>query len=476
MTPDAATNGSAAKVGTKRKAECEADASADVHRPASPTLRKADVLGRLASTKSAGRGAVAGWTPCPLCHHEGGVTKSHKVFAAGRGLAAHLHAVHPPWQPPSKAEVRRRSRKRQRQAHRAASPASHIDSTIDATNATTTGWEPTAVERQAWDARVLALVQQAEAAMDTSGTATVVHRNGQPALTYRASLPPLIQAAADGQLAALQQALGGASAELLHTRDRHGSTAEHWAAGNGHLPCLQFLVEQRRIPPQPPNGPPGLLPGQPPPVVGATTSTDVPASKKVRRRDGKTPLHYAARNGQMDCARYLLEKAQAGVNAVSGDGTTPLHMACYGGQEAMVHFLVNEAGAELATQNAWGCSPAHWVAMSRTEDTDALLRLARWLQEKGVAFAQIQAQGHSPLHKAAQHKNRAFIQWLAEGLSVAAKSEAAEPDHGGHAPWDIWESAGGDAAFAAWMKQEFAPRTPTSERRDEEKSMEKSST
>jgi hypothetical protein len=334
-----------------------------------------------------------------------------------------------------------------------------------------TGWEPSAVERQVWEARVLELVQQAEAVMDTQTAA--VHRDGQPALSYRASLPPLIQAAADGQLDALQLLVASRQDELLPlllTRDRHGSTAEHWAAGNGHQACLQFLVDKRCWI-QMQNEQPGSGQHQ---SDDGTTSTVPP--KKIRRRDGKTPLHYAARNGRIDCARYLLKQAQADVNTVSGDGTTPLHMACYGGHEAMVHFLMNEAGAEVSSRNTWGCSPAHWLAMSRMDDTDALLRLARWLQEKGVSFSQIQAQGHSPLHKAAQHKNRPLIQWLAssEGLSGAAKSEAAQPDQGGHAPWDIWESAGGDSAFAEWMKQEFA--APTSERRDEMKAPSKSST
>jgi hypothetical protein len=47
----------------------------------------------------------------------------------------------------------------------------------------------------------------------------------------------------------------------------------------------------------------------------------------IRRRDGKTCLHYAARNGKIDCIQFLLEKKQYKhlcheVDEKSGDGTT----------------------------------------------------------------------------------------------------------------------------------------------------------
>ena len=85
-----------------------------------------DVYARCSKGSTAGRGAIAGWTPCPLCCasslvsassntqaiHElvssiPNTTKSLKLFSHGRGLAAHLHAVHTPWKP-GEAEVKRR--------------------------------------------------------------------------------------------------------------------------------------------------------------------------------------------------------------------------------------------------------------------------------------------------------------------------------------------------------------------------------
>jgi hypothetical protein len=45
-----------------------------------------------------GRGSVAGWTICPLCHQHPHKQK-HQVrrYALGRGIASHFHAIHTPW-------------------------------------------------------------------------------------------------------------------------------------------------------------------------------------------------------------------------------------------------------------------------------------------------------------------------------------------------------------------------------------------
>jgi ankyrin repeat protein len=191
-------------------------------------------------------------------------------------------------------------------------------------------------------------------------------------------------------------------------------------------------------------------------------------NKKIRkRRDGKTPLHYAARNGHIACIDCILSRRDApSVDIPSGDGTTPLHMACYGGHPSTVRHLINVYHANAHATNEWLCGAAHWSAMSLgNEGMDAVIELCNYLKEEcGVDFVARQRQGHTPLHKAASKKNQKVIEWLA-GKSLDGNGKdyrfshgemklMGEPDKSENIPSDIWSSVGGDVIFASWMKDE----------------------
>ena len=70
--------------------------------------KKSDAYARFSVSSNQGRGSLTGWVQCPLCP-----LKSQKRFSGGRGIAAHLHAVHTPWKPPSQKELKRRRRQQQ---------------------------------------------------------------------------------------------------------------------------------------------------------------------------------------------------------------------------------------------------------------------------------------------------------------------------------------------------------------------------
>lgn len=78
--------------------------------------------------------------------------------------------------------------------------------------------------------------------------------------------------------------LAGSPAEDLLVTDDRGSYPLHWAAGSGHLACVQHLIETRR---------------QPVDLVEAT----VPGAKGRSGITGRTPLHFAARNGHIEVVR-----------------------------------------------------------------------------------------------------------------------------------------------------------------------------
>jgi len=485
-------------------------------------------------------------------------TKSVKLFSHGRGLSAHIHAVHTPWNP-GKVELKRRialhkrlineekrklknkkkrnmdedtdtdvlvdrderssgiddegSNKRRKLIHQTAATDKQQqleEGNYNINNIKLEKWTPTQQEINEWNIKVMEIVSLVEAQSkkkevgdsskvcsgdtkddeanskkDINGT----DRSGNVCPSYRDSLPPFLAAAANGDLVALQAYVkeDGSSDDkssnteeeqkqqhikgLLSLRDRNGSTAEHWAAGGGHLDCLSYLLELRYN------------------VASSssaqtqehkdTTPTNNNNNKKIRRRrDGKTSLHYAARNGHNHIIDYLLSSQRKrqhdiddtsnDVDIPSGDGTTPLHLACYGGHLSTVQHLIQVHNANVFTTNEWDCSVAHWTAMSLgLAGKDAVIELCNYLHDEcGVDFGMYQKQGHTALHKAASRKNKHVIEWLATKFDNSNSSDNDKNDNeeekkkssiglvdvGGNKPSDIWQSVGGDEEFGLWMK------------------------
>jgi ankyrin repeat protein len=383
--------------------------------------RKADVLGRVESSSKLGRGSLSGWTTCPLCP-----TGRKKLFALGRGIAAHIQAVHTPWN----------------------TNKANGDASVEVARV------PTSQEEEDWNERVLKILSSLE--QNREGKSGL-DRAGNPCKSYRESLPPLIQAAADGNFDFLRNEIHNAEKEgnleeVLNLRDRNGSSAEHWAAGGGHIECLKLLLELRDK----------ITSSSSSVAENSSDFSDKVQQKKMRRRDGKTCLHYAARNGHLDCIRFLIQERGCPVHVKSGDGTTPLHMACYGVHKKVVHYLI-EKGADVHQVNDWECSVAHWLAMSPLSNEDDMIALCQYLfQTHKVSFITAQRQGHTPIHKAAQKLNRTFLEWLSKsknhggpGLLPSERQFASRPDNGGHRPSEIWLSVGGDETFAHWIKDTF---------------------
>jgi Mg2+ and Co2+ transporter CorA len=96
--------------------------------------------------------------------------------------------------------------------------------------------------------------------------------------------------------------------ELINQRDAEGTTALHWAAGEGKLNALRLLLKH-----------------------GAEISS--------RDYQGETPLFHACLNGHLQTCVELL-KHNADPNIQNDRGQTPLHVACLNRQLPVVSFLL----------------------------------------------------------------------------------------------------------------------------------------
>jgi ankyrin repeat protein len=288
--------------------------------------------------------------------------------------------------------------------------------------------------------------------------------------SYQKTLPDFIQAAAEGNLQELQnmiekhknrnESLGNRDGEqdaekrqaaiqiLINTRDKHGSIAEHWAAGGGHLECLQYLIQIRRE------------------HCSDTLHPHLLAASNItrRRRDGKTCLHYAARNGQMECIKYIVDEKIYQVDVSSNDGTTPLHMACYGGQIDAIWYLIERYNANVHQMNDYGCAMVHWIGLSPFWDNNVdqghrvVKLLSKLLDLYGISlFLMTQKHGHTILHKAAQKLNQPIIEFFFTMNHLTPEQNemiGGIPDSNGHTVSSIWRSFGGNEAFAQRIQKE----------------------
>eukprot|EP00587_Corethron_hystrix_P004023 CAMPEP_0113303472 /NCGR_PEP_ID=MMETSP0010_2-20120614/3878_1 /TAXON_ID=216773 ORGANISM="Corethron hystrix, Strain 308" /NCGR_SAMPLE_ID=MMETSP0010_2 /ASSEMBLY_ACC=CAM_ASM_000155 /LENGTH=419 /DNA_ID=CAMNT_0000157483 /DNA_START=765 /DNA_END=2025 /DNA_ORIENTATION=- /assembly_acc=CAM_ASM_000155 len=275
----------------------------------------------------------------------------------------------------------------------------------------------------------------------------------------------------------------------ITVNDRNGSIAEHWAAGGGHVTTCAYLIEVRRRVEH-------ILfcrvadnSQEVGDESGGSRSSNIsrkrksmsinnePRPKKLRRRDGRTSLHWSSRNGRISVLRYLLlQRPLPDVNVQTGDGTTPIHLAAYGGHVDAVRLLVH-AGADISMKNAWECHVGHWAAMAVVQDdghgvlsSSSIVDVCQFLALHGVKFHVPQKQGHTCAHKAAGAVNIQVLQWMAAkadeggaGLSEEERSEAGAPDKGGNRPSDILEAvAAGDdekggvvCKIVQWMREEM---------------------
>ena len=197
----------------------------------------------------------------------------------------------------------------------------------------------------------------------------------------------ILEAACDGSLETKAEDFHFSAEEIVSARCNSGCTALHWAAGTESDQCigiLNFLV--------------------------ADCGMDVNC-KATKKASGRTPMHYACRNGNLQAAQWLAANG-AIVDAKAKHSVTPLQLAVWQNQFTVVRWLVEECGMDARNDvNDFDCGLLHWLGIcpvsranfqSQTEDGSSLIPLCDYLIEMcHVNVRARQQQGHSCSHKAA---------------------------------------------------------------------------
>jgi len=124
-------------------------------------------------------------------------------------------------------------------------------------------------------------------------------------------------ASRDGDLAKVRSLLKGDSSLVISKDAELSATPLHWAAANGHMDVARFLLANK-------------------------------AQVNAKNNEGQTPLHIAAANGQVEIAGLLLANG-AFVDATDNLNRTPLHLSIIYKQDGVAELLL----AHRADPDAW---------------------------------------------------------------------------------------------------------------------------
>ena len=87
------------------------------------------------------------------------------------------------------------------------------------------------------------------------------------------------------------------------------------------------------------------------------------ADPSIKDKKGSTPLHFAARRGNDEIVKVLLEHPKVKVDDRDSSGKTAFHMACSEGQSRVCQLLLDK-GADIKAVTADNTTPLHTAILN----------------------------------------------------------------------------------------------------------------
>ncbi len=114
--------------------------------------------------------------------------------------------------------------------------------------------------------------------------------------------------------------------------DKDGKTALHIASNNGQLEIVKYLIETCHV------------------------------DKEAKDDTGWTALHFASRNGNLEIVKYLIEACNVNKEAKNNSGCTALHLASFFGHLVIVKYLIETCFVNKEAKSNNGSTALHFAS------------------------------------------------------------------------------------------------------------------
>ncbi|KAL4660877.1 synphilin-1-like [Arapaima gigas] len=147
----------------------------------------------------------------------------------------------------------------------------------------------------------------------------------------------------------------------------------------------------------------------------------------IRDEEGNNLLHISASQGHTDCLQHLTSlMGEDCLNERNSEQLSPAGLAIKNGQLECVRWMVSETEA-IAELSCTRDHPSLIHYAARYGQEKILLWLLQFMQEQAISLDELDGQGNSAVHVAAQHGHLGCIQTLVEyGSNVTIQNQQGE--------------------------------------------------
>ncbi|XP_065178906.1 zinc finger CCCH domain-containing protein 13-like [Sycon ciliatum] len=231
-----------------------------------------------------------------------------------------------------------------------------------------------------------------QAKQDDAVTALLQSEGATCTVKTKLGVTPLHMAGAKNQVGILRQlvnfCLAHGEDNVINSQAKSGATPAYFAAQEGNLDCLRYLVEVGR------------------------------ADLSIRAKDKMMCLHAAAQHGHLACMQWIVERCGAQcANERGPDNATIAHLTASQGNWECLEWIIEQSVLNGKERDHFGGTPLHDAADNNH------LECVKGLVEHGVLMIATDNDNHTALDLARTAGHTEVIDFLEQHLEVLKEQE-----------------------------------------------------